>query len=359
MWGGDYGRNGNIQMGSQGVLLTCCYVFCIGGLLYSYISSGGISSDGHSNNNSNSNGDDDDDDDDKSKKLLHVPLAFFLTFLAGSCSIIGAAIPFYVSIQDVRYLAMALAFASGVMMYVSFVDIFPVSFDHFRQHFAKAEKDASCEAGRRQATIYSTFFFFVGMALITVIDVFLRNFMGYEEDDYEDIAKMILSPSSSTSISLRDGERKRLQKMGLATAIALGIHNLPEGISTFVTTLDNPNLGLTLAFAIALHNIPEGICVGFPVYFATKSRSQCLYWSAIAAAAEPLGAGMAYIFLQGRPLSHFAFGVVFALVSGIMVMLCIHDLLPAAFRLDPSNLYASNFVILGFSVMAMSLLLLL
>jgi len=151
-------------------------------------------------------------------------------------------------------------------------------------------------------------------------------------------------------------EKTRLRKMSLITAVAIGLHNIPEGSSTFVASLEDISLGFTLAFAIALHNIPEGICVGMPVYFATGSKWKAFLWSALAGMAEPFGGLIGYLALD-QNFSDQSFGIVFGIVAGIMVQICVQELIPQAFRNDPMNTYTTASLVAGFVVMSASLLL--
>jgi len=151
-------------------------------------------------------------------------------------------------------------------------------------------------------------------------------------------------------------EALKLKKMGLVTAIAIAIHNFPEGLATFIAVLEDESLGVSLTFAIAIHNIPEGICVAMPVYFATNSKWKAMWWATLAGLTEPLGALIGYLVLNNN-FSNLAFGIVFGLVGGAMVQICMQELIPQSFKHDPKNEYSTAFIVLGFAVMASSLLL--
>ena len=119
-----------------------------------------------------------------------------------------------------------------------------------------------------------------------------------------------------------DHHRFGLQKMGLMTALAIGIHNLPEGLATFVAALSDPLNGVAIAVAIALHNIPEGVCVAMPVYYATGSRLKGFWWAFVSGLSEPVGGLLGWLVLYGNNSSDLAFGILFCIVAGMMVRRC-------------------------------------
>lgn len=148
---------------------------------------------------------------------------------------------------------------------------------------------------------------------------------------------------------------RRLKRMGMFTALAIAIHNFPEGLATFIGTLNDPAVGAALAFAIAIHNIPEGLCVSVPIYFATKDRNRAFWWGFLSGISEIVGAGLGWIVLKDV-FSDVIFGVLFGLVGGMMVSICVYELLPTARRYDPKDAYVSNAAVVGMAIMAMSLI---
>ncbi len=154
----------------------------------------------------------------------------------------------------------------------------------------------------------------------------------------------------------QNADYAKLMKMGVFTALAIGIHNFPEGIATFVSALNDPNLGLAIAVAVAIHNIPEGIAVSVPIFYATGNRKKAFKLSFLSGLAEPVGAIVAYLLLMPF-LNDVMFGMIFAGVAGIMVFISLDELLPAARKYDEahSSIYG---VVLGMIVMAISLVLL-
>jgi ZIP family zinc transporter len=270
--------------------------------------------------------------------LSAVETAFVVTLLAGLATGVGSAIAFFAKRTDFRFLSVALAFSAGVMLYVSFVEILP-------KGIAMAAKTIS----ETQAAWVGVGSFFAGMAVIAVIDKLVPK----KQNPHEPA-----SPDDLSAIRLGApvAHNQRLMRMGTLTAIAIGIHNFPEGMATFVATLDDPRVGIAIAVAIALHNIPEGISVSVPVYFATGSRKKAFAISFLSGLAEPIGALAAYAVLQ-QVLSPTAMGGLFAAVAGVMVFISLDELLPTAQQHGEQHQVVYG-IVLGMAVMALSLLLL-
>jgi zinc transporter ZupT len=151
-------------------------------------------------------------------------------------------------------------------------------------------------------------------------------------------------------------ESKKLVRMGINTAVAIGLHNFPEGLATFVAALDNPRVGGVLAFAIGIHNIPEGLCVALPVYYATGSRTKAFWWAILSGASEPFAALLGWAVLANS-FTHQVYAILFGLVAGMMVVISTRELLPTAHRYDPNDTVVTFSFIIGMGVMALSLIL--
>merc|ERR1712085_173958 len=137
--------------------------------------------------------------------------------------------------------------------------------------------------------------------------------------------------------------------MGINTAVAIAIHNFPEGLATFVATLADPAVGVTLAIAIGIHNIPEGLCVALPIYYATGSRIKGFLWALLSGLSEPVGALIGYAIIRstGEDMNQVVYGILFGLVGGMMVMIVVLELLPTAYRYDPTDRFVTNSVVCG------------
>lgn len=154
--------------------------------------------------------------------------------------------------------------------------------------------------------------------------------------------------------SIEEGDDRKLVRMGFMTAVAIGIHNFPEGLATFVATLSDPAVGAALAVAIAIHNIPEGLCVAIPVYYATGNRCKAFGWALLSGVSEPIGAGLGWLILKDV-MNDLVYGILFGLVAGLMVNITIHELIPTAVRYDPADKVTTSSIFAGMAVMALSL----
>lgn len=262
-------------------------------------------------------------------------LAFGLTLFAGLATGIGSLLAFFTSHTNTKFLSVTLGFSAGVMIYVSMVEI-----------FVKAKVALVDSLGVVPGNWLTVGGFFGGMLLIAGIDKFIpKQSNPHELKTVEDMNQ----PDNN------DGKKPDLLKMGTFTALAIGIHNFPEGIATFTSALQDPALGIAIAVAIAIHNIPEGIAVSVPVYFATGDKKKAFKLSFLSGLSEPIGALVAYLFLMPF-LNEIMFGIIFAAVAGIMVFISLDELLPAAKRYDETHLSIYG-LIAGMAVMALSLLL--
>ncbi|MBN2521811.1 MAG: zinc transporter ZupT [Bacteroidales bacterium] len=263
-------------------------------------------------------------------------IAFGLTLFAGLSTGIGSALAFFTKHTNTKFLSLALGFSAGVMIYVSFVEIF------FKGKNILTSEDVF---GQRMGTWITVLAFFGGMALIAIIDKLVPNVDNpHEVRKVEEIDESVL-------------KNKKLQRMGLLTALAIAIHNFPEGLATFTAALSDPSLGIAIAVAIAIHNIPEGIAVSVPVYYATKSRKKAFWLSFSSGLAEPVGAIVGYLILMPFiKSSDTMMGIIFAAVAGIMVFISLDELLPAAEEYGEHHLSIYGLVT-GMALMAVSLLL--
>ena len=155
---------------------------------------------------------------------------------------------------------------------------------------------------------------------------------------------------------LQESENKQLIKTSLITALAIGLHNFPEGLATFVATVADPALGVTIAFAIAIHNIPEGVAVAMPVYFGTGSKWRAVLWAFLSGIAEPIGGLVGYALIESV-FSDSVYGVLFGFTAGIMVYISFKELLPTARKKDVDDKYTTILMFVGFLVMDISIIL--
>ncbi len=261
-------------------------------------------------------------------------IAFGLTLFAGLSTGIGSALAFFTRRTNTKFLSIALGFSAGVMIYVSTIEI-----------FVKAKDSLVGALGLTGGSWATVGAFFGGMFLIAIIDKFVPSAENpHETRKVEDIS------SGSQEI-----DRTKLMRMGTLTALAIAIHNFPEGLATFTSAIKDPALGIAIAAAIAIHNIPEGIAVSVPIYYATGDKKRAFKLSFLSGLSEPVGAIVGYLILF-RFFNDVVFGVLFAAVAGIMVFISLDELLPTAREYGEAHLSIYGLVA-GMMVMAVSLLL--
>ena len=267
-------------------------------------------------------------------------LAFGVTLFAGLATGIGSAIAFLAKTTNKAFFAVSMGFSAGVMIYLSFVEIIPKS-----TSYLESEVSEIAAAG------YAALALIAGMVVMAVIDALVPS----GANPHENTSVELLEPGRAQGAGF-DVEKKRLTQIGVFLALAIAIHNFPEGLATFLLVLDDPQIGIALAIAVAMHNIPEGIAVSVPIYYATKSKIKAFRLSFLSGLAEPAGAVIGYLILAPY-LTDFGLGIVFAMVAGVMVFLAIDTLLPTARNSARGHLTVYG-VIAGMAVMALSLVLL-
>lgn len=299
--------------------------------------------------------------------MNNVLFAFGLTLLAGMATGIGSIIAFTAKRTNYRFLSVAMGFSAGVMLYVSFVEIFFKGAESLSEHY-----------GDSLGNWINAASFFGGMLLIGLIDTLIPSAVNPHETPSEAETLPLHDPGApipdavgippvaalaAQAASAAEGvQHHKLMRMGLFTALAIGIHNFPEGLATFLAALEDPSLGVAIAVAIALHNIPEGISVSVPIFYATGNRRKAFWYSVLSGLAEPVGALIGYLailfFLGGDDgaIPPQIMGILFGGVAGIMVYISLDELLPTsrAYGKGHDSLLG---LMAGMAVMALSLLL--
>lgn len=265
----------------------------------------------------------------------NIALALGLTIFAGLSTGIGSALAFFSKKLSPRFLALSLGFSAGVMIYVSLVEI-----------FVKARDSLSSFLGDQAGYRLTTLAFFSGIAVIALIDKFIPSY----ENPHE-----VGNIKQGTDDADQKSSDRKLLRMGMFSALAIAIHNFPEGLATFMGAMADPSLGVSIAVAIAIHNIPEGVAVSVPIYFATRNKGKAFWYSFLSGLAEPVGALVGFFLLRAF-LNDLAFGLIFAGVAGIMVYISLDELLPTAEEYGEHHV-AIGGLIAGMAVMAVSLLL--
>jgi len=337
----------------------------------------------------------------------NIPFAFVVSIGAGLATGIGGALVFFPEllkkVPQATVLAMSLALSAGVMIYVSFIEIFYKSLD------AISETGSFSEGG---AAALTTVCFFSGMLFCALLEFVVHKVMQQPDKDegaaqcvcpaHADVPFHAAAQQSSTLASaeaddapeqpatvsveivddavkpgragtdapatapprkLAEGElignpaeSASLSRMGMMTALAIAIHNFPEGLATFLATVEDEKLGASLGVAIAVHNIPEGLCVAMPIYYATGSKWKAFGWSLLSGVTEPIGGILGFAALQ-PVFTPMMFGIVFAMVGGMMVFIVCHELLPSAHKYMRNGPAVTMCLMIGMIVMATSLVL--
>lgn len=233
----------------------------------------------------------------------NIGLAFSLTMLAGLTTAIGGAIAFITKKDNLKALSIGLGFSAGVMIFISLVDIIPNSEALLKVNFPHIF----------QWLVYGGFI--LGILVSVLIDYFLPDHIDAEE---------LLDPDSEDKAKK---DHYKLQRAGMLTAIAICIHNFPEGMATFLTTTQDITLGFSVALAIAIHNIPEGIAVALPIYHVTGKKRYAMLYAALSGITEPIGA-LVGMFIFGLFVPQVMVGFLMAAVAGIMTYISFDTLLP-------------------------------
>jgi ZIP family zinc transporter len=251
--------------------------------------------------------------------------ALLLTLAAGLSTGIGSAIAYFIRKPKIVYLAFLLGFSAGVMIYISFMELLP-------------------SALKTVGGVWGLTAFFIGIAAIGLIDMLVP--------EPENPHRWLLTKGGDEPVCLQ-GEEGCFMRTGLFTALAIGIHNFPEGLATFTSALSDVHLGIFIAIAIAIHNIPEGIAVSVPIFYATGDKNKAFFYSFISGMSEPAGAIIGYLVLLPF-LTPILLAALLAFAAGVMIYISLDELLPMAHRYGHGHLVIAG-IVLGMLVMAVSL----
>ena len=239
--------------------------------------------------------------------MNNINIAFFLAFIAGFSTLVGLVFIFLKIKEEHIIICSSLAFASGVMLSISIFDLIPSAIRLLYNY----------------NILYVFLFMVIGICLSSAIDYFI-------------------------------GSDDSLYKVGIISMIGIIMHNIPEGILTFITCTKDIKLGVSLAIVIAIHNIPEGISIGIPIFYSTNSKIKTFSYTFIAAFSELLGAIITYLFLINY-INNFILGILFSVIAGIMIQISLLELLPVANSYN-NKLLVRIFFIFGFVLMIVNLL---
>lgn len=235
--------------------------------------------------------------------MNNITMAFLLTTIAGLSTIIGTLIIYIKTNNQDKIIVSSLSFAASIMICLSICDLIPESI-----------KIISSFYNSTITIILCILFMIVGIVLSMLIDYKIPN-------------------------------NKELYKVGIVSMIAIIIHNIPEGIATFIATTNDTTLGLKLTLAIALHNIPEGITIAIPIYYSTNSKKKAFLYSLVSGFSEPFGAIITYIFLK-EYITIKILGILFSIIAGIMLYISFYELLSSTKKYN-QNKRSKLFFIIG------------
>ena len=284
----------------------------------------------------------------------NIGIAFALTLIAGLSTGIGSVIAFFAKKTNTKFLAISLGFSAGVMIYVSMIEI-----------FFKAQESLQAALGEQKGAVATVIAFFVGMFLIGIVDRLIPEQRNPHEvkkienrveiEKKTEVENRVEVEQEIEKATYTQKDKQKLMRSGLFTALAIAVHNFPEGMATFIAALQKPSLAIPIVVAIAIHNIPEGIAVSVPIYYATGDKKKAFLYSFASGLSEPVGAVVGYLILLPF-MNDVVYGLLFAGVAGIMVFISLDELLPSAREYGEHHLSIYGLVV-GMIVMAVSLLL--
>ncbi|AOR24359.1 zinc transporter ZupT [Clostridium taeniosporum] len=246
-------------------------------------------------------------------------IALLLSFLAGTSTVLGAIFVLFIKKKSDKIITFALGFSGGVMICISFTDLFPNAKESLIKYY-----------GNVYGILITIFYMLTGVIFALLIDKFIPNepkkFMIYGSDKH-----------------------LNLFKVGFVSMIAITLHNFPEGIATFISSYQNITLGISISLAIAMHNIPEGIAVAMPIYYSTGNKRKAFKYTLYSGLSEPLGAIIAFFLLKPF-INDFILGLIFAFVMGIMLYISFEELIPSSREYGYNNLSLYS-IFLGICIM--------
>ena len=272
--------------------------------------------------------------------------ALLLTLIAGAATGIGGALVLFKQKISSNFLAAALGLSAGVMIFISLAELFPES-----------QAEIIANGAIPHGKLFVLLAFFAGMGIIMLIDFLIPEY----ENPHEASGLSLGEHTPAVGVLEQAGNEKALHRLGLLSALAIAIHNFPEGIATFIGAMNDPQMGTGITFAIAIHNIPEGIAVAIPIYYATKSKGKALLYATLSGFSEVIGAALclAVTSIFGLKLTGGgpAFPHVLGAVAGIMIYISLDELLPTAEKYGKHHIALAG-VISGMAIMGFSLLIL-
>lgn len=265
--------------------------------------------------------------------MSNVMQSFVLTLIVGLTMGIGSIFSFFISSRHKRLMSLALSFSAGIMIYVAFMEMLPEGIHHVEEYIGEGH------------SWVALIWFFAGMFLTAVFEGVVHAFAGdvHSHNHHHDHHHHIHHGK----------ENPHLTKLGLMSALAIGMHNIPEGLALFTSGLMDISMAYPVAVAIIIHNIPLSIAIALPLTYSTGSKRKAFFYTLLVGLMQPLGAVLGYLVLANH-FNDLVFGILFSIVAGIMVFVSLDELLPAAQK-DQDHHISVYGAIAGMIVMAIAL----
>ena len=270
--------------------------------------------------------------------MENISVAFFLTFIAGMATSLGAVVPFFIRSNGKKILSLVMGFSAGVLIYLALAGLLHESHESLEAVY-----------GAEKGGLVSVAAFFAGILLISIADHFSGSCHSFHHSHKHHEGEK----HGSEAHMERHSYNEKLLRTGLFTAITLSIHNLPEGFAIFMSALKEPAMAVPMTIAVAVHNVPVGIAIAVPVFFATRRKRKAFLYAFLTGLTELVGAVLGYLVFAPY-LSEKLFGIVFAVAAGIMIFLSFDELLPVSreYGDQHTSLYG---LLAGMAVMAVTL----
>ncbi len=267
--------------------------------------------------------------------MNNITQSFTLTLLVGLTMGLGSLLSFFVAEKYKSFFSMSLSFSAGIMIYVSFMEILPEGLHLIEEYM-----------GEGYVWVALIWFFF-GMFLTAVIEKFVHTFAGRFHSHKDN------NKHNSHRHHAHEHEDSHLSKLGIMSALAIGIHNVPEGLALFTSGIKDMALAYPVALAVIIHNVPLAVAISVPLVYSTGSRKKAFLYTSLVGLMQPIGAIIGYMLLANF-LNDMVFGILLSLVAGIMIFVSLDELLPAA-QQDVDHHLSVYGAVAGMIVMALAL----
>ena len=216
--------------------------------------------------------------------MQSIEIGYILALAAASATLLGWVVMRIKSNPSERLIAYVFLFVAIAMILVDLIQLIPTALD----------------SGLAQSKVF--IYLIAGFSLVILMSKLVSIKFGS-------------GPSSSA----------------LVIALALSLHNLLEGSAPIAASLVDLPTGVTTALLMALHNIPEGIAITASAILAGYGRLKSLLLTLTATLAEMLGATA--VFLSDDLFTNIQnAGALLSFVAGIMLAICVKELLPFSFK---------------------------